>query len=42
MGSGLNSSLGSFQPEEIGIILGEVNLQGGMEGKLEKRILERC
>lgn len=40
MGTGLNCSPGSFQPEEVIVMLGEIKLWHGIEGKLEKRLLK--
>lgn len=40
MGIGLNCSLGSFQPEEVIVMLGEIKLWHGIEGRLEKRFLK--
>lgn len=40
MGTGLNCSVGSFQPEEIIVMLGEIKLWHGIEGKLEKTLLK--
>lgn len=40
MGIGLNCSLVSFQPEEVIVMLGEIKLWHGIEGRLEKRFLK--
>lgn len=40
MRTGLNHCLGSFQPEEVIVVLGEFKLWHGIAGKLGKRILK--
>lgn len=40
MRTGLNCCLGSFQPEEVIVMLGEIKLWHGIAGKLEKRLLK--